>query len=242
VTHAALIERARTAQRQLADERRAAVRSPPVPFVPKPHPPGWLDLESEIAAEFADLVPNGETLEEAYPSGSPVAAPRDAYRVYASTGTRGKGRRSATSAGRTRCSWPVAACDAARSGTPRASAFAPRTWSSNGATGGAGWSSCSWPVAACGAPSLGTPTASAFVPTTSSVIGATTARRDEVRRGGRSSTRRAGSSGQHARQRSAAASARSRQSPAACAVPRTRRRSRRTWPVGMRQRSPRAGA
>ena len=61
-----LLERARGVQREQQDERRAAYRSAPVPFVPKPPPPGWLDLEEDIAAEFAALSLHYDALEDAY--------------------------------------------------------------------------------------------------------------------------------------------------------------------------------
>jgi hypothetical protein len=50
-----LLERARAVQREQQDEERAALRSEPVPFVPERPPPGWQDLEADVAEMFADL-------------------------------------------------------------------------------------------------------------------------------------------------------------------------------------------
>jgi hypothetical protein len=50
---ASTFEHATAVQRALHEERRAAARSPVVPFVPMPPPPGWLDLASDIEEMFA---------------------------------------------------------------------------------------------------------------------------------------------------------------------------------------------
>jgi len=50
-----LLERAGAIRRELAEERRAAYRSAPVPFVPEPPPPGWIGLEEDIAEVFDRL-------------------------------------------------------------------------------------------------------------------------------------------------------------------------------------------
>jgi len=62
---AAIFEHAKAAQRARRDRRRASARSPFVPFVPAPPPPGWLDLEGDIAELFAALSSRGEASEEA---------------------------------------------------------------------------------------------------------------------------------------------------------------------------------
>lgn len=64
---AARIDRARAAQVALREGRRAAFRSPPVPFVPEPLPArGWRDLEEDIAAEFAEHTSRTHAVEDAH--------------------------------------------------------------------------------------------------------------------------------------------------------------------------------
>jgi hypothetical protein len=62
---AAIFEHAKAAQRALSTHRRASARSPFVPFVPRPPPPGWLDLEGDIAEMFDRLSSRSEAAEEA---------------------------------------------------------------------------------------------------------------------------------------------------------------------------------
>jgi hypothetical protein len=62
---ASTFEYARAVQAAIREEKRAAARSPFVPFVPKPPPPGWLDLESDIAEIFESLSSRSEEAEEA---------------------------------------------------------------------------------------------------------------------------------------------------------------------------------
>ena len=78
-----LLDRARAIQRELADERRAAYRSAPVPFVPKPAPPGWLHLEEDIAEEYAPLVSRPYEIEDALELAGARrrAARREQYRL-----------------------------------------------------------------------------------------------------------------------------------------------------------------
>jgi hypothetical protein len=63
---AALIERAIAVEREMQEARRAAFRSPPVPFIPKAPPHGWLDLEGEVEEMFAEFTDHSDALADAY--------------------------------------------------------------------------------------------------------------------------------------------------------------------------------
>jgi hypothetical protein len=59
-----LLDHARTVQREQEEERRAARRSAHVPFVPKPSPRGWVDLELEIQELFEPLTTHQDEVED----------------------------------------------------------------------------------------------------------------------------------------------------------------------------------
>jgi hypothetical protein len=61
-----LLEYARSVERENEDEKRAARRSAPVPFVPKPPPRGWVDLELEIQELFEPLSTHQDEIEDVF--------------------------------------------------------------------------------------------------------------------------------------------------------------------------------